>query len=383
MATPRNVEMYSALSDYIENHVLADEFRSHFITFCKETYSSIIQNNSTIKDSAIVLDLIFYSLLSSSRSKLYEAIKGLTDDWANKTTELALVPEENIFCLYMSKLYVSGVDIYSNFNSVEEYLDELKKLQQLGKIRDDLFEALNYIGKYLILYGKGARGTESNLISLVENFEKSEHPYIIAGKFNIQLKLYDYNKKTNGGYLPLDDHVKLLIKTTHDTQYSKFNIGYYNLLLARYFNITGEFSQAVKYIDLSLKNTDSECKSNVKRISDIVKLREEIFKNQSWINEVKKITFRFSELENLKREVYTLIGLLISAVTIPLSIIAIANNTEPNIRDWTFALLLGSTIILGIWVSTFFVLNAAYNFKYQFELLNFKKIYKVGKRGRY
>tara|TARA_B100002003_G_C14101183_1_gene529599 strand:+ start:26 stop:619 length:594 start_codon:yes stop_codon:yes gene_type:complete len=162
---------------------------------------------------------------------------------------------------------------------------------------------------------------------------------------------------------PLGFQFESLFSTVDQYNYEKFNEGYYYLLYARYKLIDRKYQDALKYVRYSLWSTNKYCPRNGSRRKDIIELRQKIIRQINVAKELRNLEKTKSRFNELKSEIYRLVGIILPVIVIPISVLIAFLQVSKNDHDLGLVLILLAGVIISVLLTVLFVISVPYIFR--------------------
>ena len=385
-------QQHDKIRTWIEGKVAYkdDDLKESIVTFFKYLYkesSKLIDNknpeqNKKDKDriSVMILDLLFYSLLSDFCSRINNIVRGMYNDYETNEIMIKLFRDigdnvQKVFILNGIRLFDIGTSIYYNVEAPNRLHKESKDFPT--PFPPNLILLLDDVCCYLKLYSLSrSRLIERSDISKFKDLRFSDNPYLLAGFINLLIKyIKDHPLNTVGdNYVKgdLDNLFKKLFELMKQPEFTRFNEGYYFLLRARYKTIKKEFQSALGDCDFAMISTNNECIRNGERRKDILSLKNKILGKIELKEELQDMEKTKKRLSEYKQETYKLIGIILPVIVIPISVLIAFLDVEKKSQSIGLVMLLLGGIVVSILLTSFFIILIPYIFRILDNTLDIK-----------
>ncbi len=367
------LERYKNIMRFISSNrgeVEADVQKETLINFFKYLYehsdSFLSSFHSEDKIASLILDFLFYSLLCDFRDEINDLCTDMYNNFSSDSDIDLLLrgvddPLEKQFIMEGIYLLVVSTSIYYDLEApkrLREHLDDLTTHFNVEKRK--LISILQIVAKYLKIYSicSSREITEKEFLEF-RKFERAENPYIMAGYINASIKYMESINKIS----PLGFQFESLFSTVDQYNYEKFNEGYYYLLYARYKLIDRKYQDALKYVRYSLWSTNKYCPRNGSRRKDIIELRQKIIRQINVAKELRNLEKTKSRFNELKSEIYRLVGIILPVIVIPISVLIAFLQVSKNNHDLGLVLILLAGVIVSVLLTALFVISVPYIFR--------------------
>lgn len=357
---------YSNLKSWIEDNLGKyedDESKELIVAFFKTLYEKVgslqLMNNNVERISVMVLDCFFYSLLSDFREDICKLTTKIYQDenYAEKNPVLIKNIKNNVKKWYVKKcfeIYSLSTSLYHDFR-IKDKIKEIKQeiIDMIPKDKIVLREVMNQVLTYLELYSvsktKNIRGEQ---IILFDKYKYSSNPYLVGGYINLALK----NMQEENAIFNIKKHINHLMNLNNSGKFSKVNEGYYFLILARYNLIFKNNQNAIILCRQALISTNSYCPRNGQRRADINNFKEKVISQIELKEEMEKLEKIKERIDEYKEEVYKLVGILLPAIVIPISVLIAFLEINDAQKDLELVLTLVKCIIFSVMGVSVFIL---------------------------
>ncbi|MFH1181690.1 MAG: hypothetical protein V1702_01910 [Candidatus Woesearchaeota archaeon] len=317
----------------------------------------------------LITDLLFYALLSDSQPKIKAmsreiALKENSGEYYDKIYQKLIAKiqnnEERQFIKLGFNLFCIATSIYYDHKAAESLKNSLNSVQNIKNPK--LKEVIDLVVDYLIIYSiSRSHEIDHTLLLRFNDFKNSTNPYHLAGYLNLTIKFVQAHPDKS--FMLEDAKFGRLLNIINQAKFTKFNEGYYYLVLARYSKLVRKYEQALNYAEQALNSTNKYCYRNGQRKADIINLREQILTEQRINTDIERLDKLKKRVDETRRDMFGLIAILVNVIVIPISIFVAFFQINSQQRDVTVVLTLVKYVVASTFGVSLLVILIPYIFR--------------------